>query len=150
MSAVSVQEAVDRLEQIASAVRVPYPHWLGGGEADQGPSYCHECAMKAVNADRGEFVDGGWSQDNDGCCHCHDCRRLLDYTLTDYGVSEELDHFRSTRLRGALDAETAYHLARLLEHYSEHPEVKAILPKVRRALARTEHPTSHGAGVSDE
>ena len=149
MSALTVKEAVVRLEQIANAEDVPYPHWLGG-DADQGPSYCHECAQKQVDSGNGEFVDGGWPQDSDGSCHCEDCGRLLDYTLTDYGVGDELSHFKGIRLRGKLTPGTAYHLARLLEHHSEHPKVKSILPKVRRALARTEQPTSHGAGVSGE
>lgn len=134
-----VNEATDvlhRLAGIARATRVPFPCWLGGNGADQGPSYCRECAQKRVDAGEAEFVDGGWDQENDGCCHCEDCGRLLDYTLTDYGVEEELEHFRGDRMRRAISPEQAYHLARLLETYEVHPEVLVLVPKVRRALGR--------------
>ena len=141
---ISIDGALERLNEIARSADVPYPHWLGGDEADQGLSYCYECAEKAVSAGDGEYVDGGWQQDSDGCCHCETCGRLLDYTLTDYGVTEELSHFRAARLRGELHPEAAYHLARILEQHDEHPEVKQLLPKVRRALARTPQPTGNG------
>lgn len=134
---------LDQLSTIAADLDVPYPHWLGGQDADQGPSYCWECATKAVSDGRCAFVDGGWPQDSDGCCLCEDCGKLLDYTLTDYGLGEELSHFRTTRLRGRLGPHTAYQLSRVLEHHGEHPEVKSLLPKVRRALARTQLAKGH-------
>lgn len=149
IAALSIDTALMRLNEIARGAEVPYPHWLGGDGADQGPSYCRECAEKAVAAGKADFVDGGWHQENDCCCHCEDCGRLLDYTLTKHGVMEELGHFRACRLRGKLDADTAYHLARILEQHDDHPEVKQLLPRVRRALARTPQANSHGAGVSE-
>ena len=33
-----VELAVRRLDQVALAADIPYPHWLGGPGADQGPS----------------------------------------------------------------------------------------------------------------
>lgn len=132
----TVDALVRRLEAIAHQIDVPYPHWLGGQNADQGPSYCLECAQKHVAAGDAEFVDGGWQQDNDGCCHCEDCGALLDYTLTECGVEDELSYFRSARLRRKLAPETAYHLSRLLEHHREHPEVLVIVPKVQALMAR--------------
>lgn len=137
-TSIDVQTAVRLLERVASAVEIPYPHWLGGDGADQGPSYCRDCASKRVAAGEAEFVDGGWMQDNDGCCHCEDCGRLLDYTLTDYGVEEELSHFKNDRMRGSVSPELAYHLARVLEQHREHPEVLTLLPKVIRALDRSQ------------
>lgn len=133
---VDVLAVVQRLDAIARPAEIPYPCWLGGDDADQGPSYCRECAQKHVDAGHAAFVDGGWPQDNDGCCHCEDCGRLLDYTLTEYGVQEEYDHFKRDRLRRKMTPELAYHLARLLEAHDQQPEVLRLLPKVRRALAR--------------
>ena len=133
---IDVWSVVNRLDRIASVGEIPYPHWLGGEDVDQGPSYCFDCANKIVAAGKAEFVDGGWPQDNDGCCHCEDCGRLLAYTLTDYGVEEELSHFKGDRLRRAMSPELAYHLARVLEQSREHPEVLALLPRVNRALDR--------------
>ncbi len=132
-----VDSVLARLNALAAAAEVPYPHWLGGDEADQGPSYCAECAHEQVVAGNAEFVDGGWPQDNDGCCHCEDCGRLLDYTLTDYGVQEEMEHFKGSALVAPIEPELAYHLARLLEHHDSHPEVLAILADVRAALDAT-------------
>ena len=136
---IDVRAVVRQLERVASASEIPYPHWLGGDDADQGESYCFDCANKKVVGGEAEFVDGGWMQDNDGCCHCEDCGRLLDYTLTDYGVKEELSHFKSDRMRRKLSPELAYHLARVLEHNETHPEVLALLPKVNRALNRLQN-----------
>ncbi|WP_339829429.1 hypothetical protein [uncultured Arenimonas sp.] len=129
------QEVLTQLNRIAGEVEAPYPHWLGS-PADQGPSYCFDCASARVSAGEANFVDGGWPQDNDGCCHCEDCGRLLDYTLTEYGVESELEHFRGTRFRRAINPELAYHLARLLEHHDDQPQVLKLLPRVRRALSR--------------
>ena len=132
-----VELAVRRLDQVALAADIPYPHWLGGTGADQGPSYCHDCASKRVEAGEGEFVDGGWPQDNDGSCQCEDCGRTLDYTLTEYGVEEEMEHFTRRRLRGAINPLLAYALARVLEQHRRQPEVLRLLPKVCRALDRS-------------
>lgn len=133
-----VDALLDRLNAIAAIADVPYPHWLGGDEADQGPSYCNDCAQKQVVAGNAEFVDGGWPQENDGCCHCEDCGRLLDYTLTDYGVQAEMEHFQGGIPAESIEPETAYHLARLLEQADhDHPEVIAILADVRAALDAT-------------
>lgn len=144
-ASIDVQVVLHRLGLVASTAEVPYPHWLGGDGADQGPSYCRDCASKLVAAGEAEFVDGGWMQDNDGCCLCEECGRLLDYTLTDYGVEEELSHFKSVRLRGAMSPELAYQLSRVLEQHHEHPEVLALLPKTCRALDRSKTPAAHKA-----
>ena len=41
----------------------------------------------------GEHFGGGYCMEEDSCEHCEKCGKLLDYTLTDYGVSSELEHF---------------------------------------------------------
>lgn len=133
---VDVLAVLARLDSIAAGVEVPYPRWLGGDAADQGLSFCLECAKNRVAAGEAESVDGGWPQDNDTCCHCEDCGRLLDYTLTDHGVTEEMGHFGSDDFAREMTPDLAYHLARVLEHHVERPEVLALLPKVDAALAR--------------
>ena len=133
---VDVLAVLGRLDDIARAADVPYPRWLSGYGADQGLSFCTSCAEKRVAAGEAESVDGGWPQDNDGCCHCEDCGRLLDYTLTDYGVTEEMGHFRGDKLERDMTPELAYHLARVLEHHAERPDVLELLPKISGALAR--------------
>lgn len=142
MSGIDPETILDALDAIAADP--PYPHWLDGDEADQGISYCRPCAEQAVSQGHGESVDGGWAQDNDTCCHCEECGCLLDYTLTDYGVRSEFEHFRRDRLRRKMNPDVAYYLARVIEHHREHPEVLRLLPKVSRALARHTKDTTHG------
>lgn len=132
----AVGAVLARLGGLANQIVVPYPHWLGGDGADQGPSYCRECAQAHVDNGDAEFIDGGYQQDNDGCCHCEDCGRLLDYTLTDYGVEEELEHFKGDRMRRVVSPELAYHLTLVLTTHHVHPEVLVLVPKVQRALSR--------------
>ncbi|NWC11970.1 hypothetical protein HX776_24600 [Pseudomonas agarici] len=110
----------------ASSLDVPFPHWIGGADADQGPSYCRPCAEAEVAAGRAEYVDGGWHQENDGCCHCETCGRLLEYTLTEYGASEELDHYLGAELSGPVSPEDAFHIARMLEHDETNSQALSI------------------------
>lgn len=110
----------------ANSLDVPFPHWIGGADADQGPSYCRSCAEAEVAAGRAEYVDGGWQQENDGCCHCETCGRLLDYTLTEYGASEEIDHYMGTELAGPISPEDAFHIAKMLEQDETNPQALSI------------------------
>lgn len=110
----------------AGSLDVPFPHWIGGDGADQGPSYCRSCAEAEVAAGRAEYVDGGWQQENDGCCHCETCGRLLEYTLTEYGASEELDHYLSGGLAGQVSPEDAFHIAKMLEHDETNAQALSI------------------------
>lgn len=140
----NIDEAIGQLDQLALGGDFPFPHWVGGDDVDQGPSYCRACADAKVEAGEAEYVDGGWPQEEDGCCHCEACGRLLDYTLSDYGVEQELDHYLVTPPKSPLGAEEAYHLSRLLENYHEHPAVLALLPAVEIAIkdpARTDTAT---------
>jgi len=110
----------------ASSLDVPFPHWIGGDDADQGPSYCRPCAEAEVAAGRAEYVDGGWQQENDGCCHCETYGCLLEYTLTEYGASEEIDHYQSAELKGSILPEDAFHIAKMLEHDESNPQALSI------------------------
>jgi hypothetical protein len=72
-------------------------YWIHG--ADTGEDYCFACAKKAVAAlsakdPAGEYsVDGGYPCERDSLPFCETCGLRLDGCLTDYGCSEELDHF---------------------------------------------------------
>ena len=142
----NVNEIIQALDSFASDP--PYPRWLGGDAADQGPSYCLECASKKVDSGEGgaEFVDGGWSQESDGCCHCESCGLLLDYTLTDYGVGAELEHYLQHPPRAPISNDEAYHLSRLIENHIHHPEVLSLLPVVITAIRETnkQQPSAEG------
>ncbi|RII74240.1 hypothetical protein [Pseudomonas monteilii] len=122
----NADEALKILNAHASTLVVPYPHWIGGKNADQGPSYCLPCAEAKVEAGEAEYVDGGWQQDNDGCCHCDTCDRLLEYNLTDYGAAEELEHYLANPPSAPISPEDAFHVAKMLKHDESSPEAVAI------------------------
>lgn len=93
--------------------------WL---ESDAGPSYCHEHAVKARAEEFGlgppiyernyirmatyledRFyggIEGGYHGQGvvDHTERCHECGKLLAYTLTDYGADEEVEHWLETTL----------------------------------------------------
>lgn len=120
-----------------ASIQPEYPCWMANGDA--GPSYCFACATKKA-AETGDEVDGGYRRyENDGCCHCDICGVLLDYTLTEYGVSEELDHYERRRFRAPLHPEDAYHVGCLLRDAPENPNVIRV---AKRFVAKL---TSMGA-----
>lgn len=91
----------ERLEELfnAGAARMDAApeHWIHG--ADEGLSYCYECAEKEVakllkeEPDGKYCVDGGWGTTNDSTPFCESCQKLLSSSLTDYGCEAEVDHF---------------------------------------------------------
>lgn len=69
------------------------PYWL---MEEQCKDYCLDCikAKKAdfdFHADYGDFFDGGFECESDSSCQCADCGKLLNYTLTDDGVDNEIE-----------------------------------------------------------
>lgn len=72
----------------------PPPYWFCNDGDDEGLSYCHDCILLLrPNAVWLEDYRGGYAYEEDGSEICENCHCLLDYTLTDYGVDNELDHF---------------------------------------------------------
>lgn len=122
---------------LASVVKDYLPenqHWVHGD--DEGIDLCEKCAQVRVDALRlkdptGEyFVDGGWGcMESDGVAVCADCGKPLSYTLTDFGVLEELDHFSSTRLQYPFSQQVAYELLAILENWP--PDEKRALGKIK-------------------
>jgi hypothetical protein len=101
-------------------IKPDYVHWL---ESDCGTSYCGDCGEGARGAefDLGvpltphrwhrtdlenafwEGIGGTIDGNSDNTEACDTCGKTLSYILTDYGVEQELDHYRAhplTNVRG--------------------------------------------------
>ncbi len=80
----------------ASRIDPPNPHWIHGLD-DDARTYCRPCALKRVKhlrasePDSPAELDGGFMCEEDRPIFCESCERMLDYTLTDYGVDCELE-----------------------------------------------------------
>lgn len=99
-----------------------YPYWfvgevgIGDEKYDGGFSFCRDCILALLpNMDLGEDYDGGFLCESDGCEHCEKCGKLLQYTLTDYGVDGELNHFVESppSKDELLNGDTCYELGRI-------------------------------------
>lgn len=62
--------------------------------------YCGECIqIKDPVREYGETYDGFWDgHESDSSRFCTECGAVLSYSLTDYGVSNELEHFLESGL----------------------------------------------------
>jgi hypothetical protein len=107
------------------------PYWLSND--DSGATYCRKCALEALKAKPDAKLEGGCGCEGDSCEHCETCGKCLDYTLTSYGASTEIDHYSKVRFRGPLSRDEAYHLARM---FDANPDDAAALKIVRRAIAK--------------
>jgi hypothetical protein len=125
--AVEIQIALNRYAGMNRA----NPYWLSND--DCGYTYCRKCALKALKAKPGAELDGGFHCESDSCQHCETCGKLLDYTLTNCGAAEEIDHFSKARFREPLDRDEAYHIARML---GANTDDEAALKIARRAITK--------------
>lgn len=85
-------------------------------EYDEAMSLCWVCIHEIEpDAKSGEHYGGGYCTEEDGCEACEKCGKLLDYTLTDYGVSSELEHFTADDYEGFdwNSAPECYEMARI-------------------------------------
>ena len=117
------------LAPVAEKADVGDHHWVHGG--DEGQSYCEKCIRKAVAKtmrevrNRGEdpgnvCVDGGYDwPEGDGPAMCHTCGRVVGYTLLDYGVSAELDHYETYPPEWPLDPDDAFALSRVFAQFPD-------------------------------
>lgn len=143
------EKALEILRLHASTLDVPYPHWLGGDGVDQGPSYCRACADAEVAAGKAEYVDGGWQQDDDTCCHCEVCQELLEYNLTEYGASAELDHYTANPPTAPISPETAFHIMKMLEHDENNAEAIAVAVAAAQLITEAQQPRQSEGGVDE-
>lgn len=145
MMGATIQQLLDKLRPIADSALVLSQHWIGGS-VNEGGSYCQSCAeaqiaiLKKASPDKDFFLDGGWeAHESDSCVHCQTCCALLEYTLTDYGVDYELDHYsRHMRRKGPLSPEEAYHIVAALEQLEWCDDAKRVARGIRigtRAVA---------------
>lgn len=134
-----------KLRPVAAVASAKSQHWIGGSD-DEGLNYCRDCAeariaqLKVAKPAGDFFIDGGWAAyESDTCVHCHTCGSLLQYSLTEFGVSSEIDHFtKHMRRKGGLPAEEAYHIVAALEQAERMEDQKIISRAIRvgkRAIA---------------
>lgn len=101
-------QAIRLLDQREAELEMPF--WF---TEDEGPTYCEDC-IKVIMPDAEWIEDyaGGYCGESDSPEICERCGKLMQYTLTDYGVEQELYHFED----GKLDwdrPEDCYELARV-------------------------------------
>lgn len=92
----------DALLPLASTCAAVKPHWVRTPKEDLG-DYCRGCGRAVTRhlrrrernrSLRSEYIlDGGWRTESDGPRYCEGCGVKLDFALTDYGVTSELEHF---------------------------------------------------------
>lgn len=91
----------------------------GAHETRYGADWCAECVDEAVGrmniyTPAGEYEavanDASWPVDS--CKHCAECGHVLEYSLTDSGVNDEIAHFVENPSRGT--PEESYHVLEVL------------------------------------
>ena len=134
-------------------------HWLN---SDATYSYCRPCARIARWAEMGNVgqppieadwwahdpiednirdgIDGGFDSSPSDCPEsCEKCGRTLRHTLTDYGVSAELDHFAENPGFGHVGPEDSYVVSRICMNLTwsgaDPKEVEEDIAIVESALA---------------
>lgn len=123
-----LSDATDLLDKRESDP--PHQCWLTGDGQDQGFSYCRDCLEPEIGPAVEEW-DGGYSGgESDGVELCECCGCLLDYTLTNYGVSSELEHFSDFDSFDWENADQCYELARIAHGIYENPDQERTLINV--------------------
>ena len=85
------REAADRCEETLGP-----PYWQQGTVG----TYCLPCAKKKF----GDDYDGGWLGEEDSPAHCESCGTPLDFTFTDEGVLDMLEHVEENGIHSDHDA----------------------------------------------
>ena len=126
-------EMARKLEAFAAPLDPPPMHWIGEGDA--GPDYCRECCERIVanhNAYSAPkdwwYVEGGWDcrRSSDTPSACEECGKTLGYSLTEYGVSEEIEHFLENMPTAPMGHEEAYALGAMLEGAAWHKDAEIV------------------------
>lgn len=121
-------------------------NWIGGGDGDAGPDYCGRCCDAIVRAlkheDRRDWrlggrrrrrkeylAEGGYDiRESDGSAVCSECGEPLTYSLTNYGLCEEVRHFAESDMGDCVRRpEGLYELTRILAavQYTGEDDIKA-------------------------
>lgn len=102
------EDALDDLLREWDRVGFEAPYWFA---EDADSEYCNSCAT-AIAQEKGWQKDGGWEWETDAPVFCARCEAPLDYTLTDYGAEQELEHFEAHGVDPDSDLDR-YSLARI-------------------------------------
>lgn len=123
----------------ASLFEVKPEHWISGEDADEGISFCRECAEAEIAKRGGELtIDGGYCGPNDSHAFCETCRCPLEVTLTDHGCEEELHYFEENGF-DLTSAEDCYYLLLLFSSaYWGEGEVAERIRRLATAVVRAE------------
>lgn len=112
--------------------------------------YCRPCGAKAC----GEEIEGGFAGEEDHAPYCESCGKLLDYTLTNYGMLDEFDCMVTNGVGEG--RENAYWAMRTIggdghpiltescRDFHHHPELKGPMAKL---AYRTVWDSIHPAGL---
>lgn len=131
-----VNTLCDLLVPIAGDFVPSLPYWR---QWDEGPSYCYDCGQKY------EDIGGGYSGEEDCPPYCEDCGNLLEFSPTDYCVTEELEHFKDNSVSSREDA---YVLLTVIGYWGNprltqrcgdweyRPELKPLIAKIAKLNAK--------------
>lgn len=124
-------EFVKMLRPLASKSEPENPYWVD----DVDGVFCRECVRKFPK----DSVDGGFFGEEDHPIYCETCGKLLDFTLTDYGVAEELAEFE--RSGSITTPDDAYVMHRVLSadghpHLTEKCGDWEYMPELRGRVAK--------------
>lgn len=140
-----VDDVVKYLSGLSAGLDTENVYWVHGD--DEAECWCHACCRFKVRnlrrrnrKNRTEYcVDGGWLTEEDGPCFCAGCGKLLDCSLTRYGIEAELEHFLSYGfLSGAstIDPGTAYELCRVFEEGVTYEEFDGDLLRLANEIRK--------------
>lgn len=134
-----MSEAAQLLEQLERYADIdPAPAcWFETDDGDWDMNdYCEECCRKEMAKHPGAHMsgDGGCWPESDSCRHCETCGKLLGYTLTNYGVRAEIEHFTMHPPEAPLSKEEAFHIARMLAGAADGDETAISIARSAVAL----------------
>ena len=129
----ATQEAADRCEQ-----ELEPPRWDETGK-NEGV-YCSKCAQELFP----DSIDGGWTCEEDEPLFCNKCNVPLDYSLTDFGLADELYDIEENGITSDHDAYRMHVIMNAGGHplltercgdWEYMPELKPRIQKIYEALA---------------
>jgi len=119
--------------------------------SDEALNWCHECGSAQVAKIVALFPEAQQEDDQgdprlfstdcadeDESVACAECCKTLRYSLSKYGVEEELAHFEDNPLEGELTAEDAYAISKIITAWS--PGNSQRFELAEAALALIENP----------
>lgn len=138
-----------QVSRLANGVKDSNPRWIclpSGGylETNNGSEWCDDCGYYMMRhlrrRDRahasGYLLDGGWRTESDTHSFCAHCGCWLRISLTNYGVEEELRHYRENGVLMNPIADEAYGLDILLSAVSGTDDEREVEELARILVGR--------------